>query len=53
MPNSQILDPWGNPYKIRMRRFNPQTQQDEDYVIILPVLGRHRTLDPLTGGSGN
>ena len=53
MPNNQILDPWGNPYKIRMRRFNPQTQQDEDYVIILPVLGRHRTLDPLTGGSGN
>ncbi len=47
MPNGTIIDPWGRPYRVRVRRFKPQVDQDEDYVIILPIQGRHRTLDPV------
>lgn len=45
---NRICDPWGNPYYIRVRRFEPKDSQDEDYEIILPALGRHRLLDPLS-----
>jgi prepilin-type N-terminal cleavage/methylation domain-containing protein len=44
---NRLCDPWGNPYKIRVKRVNIAARQEEDYEIIVPVPGRHRALEPL------
>ncbi|MBQ9694698.1 MAG: prepilin-type N-terminal cleavage/methylation domain-containing protein [Kiritimatiellae bacterium] len=44
---NRLCDPWGNPYKIRVKRVNLSVKQEEDYEIIVPVPGRHRALEPL------
>lgn len=51
MPQGRIIDPWGNPYRIRMRRVDIRAEEEEDYVVILPVQGIHRALEPLKGVS--
>ena len=44
---NRLCDPWGNPYKIRVRRVNIAVEQERDYEIIVPIPGRHRALEPL------
>lgn len=44
---NRLCDPWGNPYKIRVKRVNIAARQEEDYEIIVPIPGRHRALEPL------
>lgn len=44
---NRLCDPWGNPYKIRVKRVNIATKAEEDYEIIVPIPGRHRALEPL------
>jgi prepilin-type N-terminal cleavage/methylation domain-containing protein len=50
---NKLCDPWGNPYKIRVKRVNPTTNkngEDEEYEIVVPIPGRHRALEPLSVG---
>lgn len=53
----KIVDPWGNPYVIRVRKVDnvksDSDVQDEAYEIVLPIQGRHRALEPLNSGSAN
>lgn len=43
-----LCDPWGNPYRVRVKRVAPRTDTAErDYEIIVPLDGRHRALEPL------
>ncbi len=54
--NGRIVDPWGNPYVIRVRKVDVESDsdvQDEAYEIVLPIQGRHRALEPLNSGSAN
>lgn len=44
---NRLCDPWGNPYKIRVKRVDIDAKQEEDYEIIVPISGRHRALEPL------
>lgn len=43
----RLCDPWGNPYKIRVKRVNLSVKNEKDYEIIVPIVGRHRALEPL------
>lgn len=44
-----LCDPWGNPYRIRMKKVVSRTNNtaERDYEIIVPLDGRHRALEPL------
>lgn len=44
-----LCDPWGNPYRVRVRRVVSRTDDtaERDYEIIVPLDGRHRALEPL------
>lgn len=44
-----LCDPWGNPYRVRIRRVAPASAEtaERDYEIIVPLDGRHRALEPL------
>ena len=45
--NNALNDPWGRPYKIRVKKVVPvDTVEEDDYLILAPVLGRHRLLKP-------
>ena len=39
-----LRDPWGNPYRIRVRRFEPKDQEENDYRLVIPLETRHRAL---------
>ena len=44
----RLCDPWGHPYKIRIRKVSEgeaDKSEANDYKIILPIPGRHRRLD--------
>lgn len=42
-----LCDPWGNPYYIRVKKVSPNVKDEENYTILVPVVGRHRALEPL------
>ncbi len=42
-----LCDPWGNPYYIRVKKVSPNVKDEESYTILVPVVGRHRALEPL------
>lgn len=44
-----LCDPWGNPYRVRVKRVVSQSDNtaERDYEIIVPLDGRHRALEPL------
>ena len=44
---NRLCDPWGNPYRIRVRKVAPTEQTEDDYVIFVPIVGRHRALEPM------
>ena len=44
---NRLCDPWGNPYRIRMRKVTPTEQTEDDYIIFVPIVGRHRALEAM------
>ncbi|MEG1787921.1 MAG: prepilin-type N-terminal cleavage/methylation domain-containing protein [Kiritimatiellia bacterium] len=51
---NNLCDPWGNPYKIRVKKVLPQdSKTSNDYTIIVPFEGRHRALEPMNVPVGN
>lgn len=48
-----LCDPWGHPYRIRVRRFVPRDGQQNDYRLIVPLETRHRPLKTRASGSGS
>lgn len=44
---NRLCDPWGNPYRIRMRKVTPTEQTEDDYVLFVPIVGRHRALEAM------
>jgi hypothetical protein len=49
----KLCDPWGNPYKVRVKLVNPtasSNSEDETYEIVVPIVGRHRALESLSTG---
>lgn len=44
-----LCDPWGNPYRVRMKKVTPRADKnaEKDYEIVVPLDGRHRALEPL------
>lgn len=44
----RLCDPWGNPYRIRLRKAAGSQRDEDDYTIYVPVSGRHRALEPLS-----
>ncbi len=47
--NNRICDPWGEPYKIRVKKVVSRAPDEEDYTIVVPIQARHRALEPLSG----
>lgn len=42
-----LYDPWGNPYRIRVKQAVTDAQDaDDEYTILVPAVGRHRILNP-------
>ncbi len=42
-----LYDPWGHPYRIRVKKAVTDADTGEDdYIILVPAVGRHRTLNP-------
>jgi prepilin-type N-terminal cleavage/methylation domain-containing protein len=50
---NRLCDPWGHPYQIRVRLVNRASNvaEEEDYEIVVPLPGRHRSLKPLSAPS--
>lgn len=48
-----LRDPWGRPYRIRVRRFTPRTEQEDDYRLVIPLDTRHRPLKKKASEAGS
>lgn len=45
--NNTLCDPWGHPYRIRVKKAVSDAKTNEDdYIILVPAVGRHRILTP-------
>jgi prepilin-type N-terminal cleavage/methylation domain-containing protein len=52
--NGKIVDPWGNPYKIRVKKRQNTSKKDkndlaQEYEVLLPVHSRYAELPKLSG----
>lgn len=50
---NRLCDPWGNPYKIRVKKVNIKAEQEDDYEIFVPIPARHMRLKPLEESASN